>query len=222
MGAVAEPIRVGLVDDDPLVLTGLAAMLDGAGDIRVVGRAADGREVPDLIARHRPDVILMDLRMPHVDGITATRRLTAADHHPAVIVLTTFHDDELVVRALHAGAVGYLLKHTAPDQIVQAVGIVHRGGSMLSPEVARGVVDTIAGQADTTGERARARRLLDRLTPREYDVALAVADGNSNGDIAAELHLSVATVKAHITVLLRKLNADNRVQLALLIQSAAR
>ncbi len=219
-GQMSDEIRVALVDDDALVRSGLIAMLDGAEGIRVVSEASDGREVPDLVSAHRPHVVLMDLRMQQIDGISATRKLTATASPPSVIVLTTFEDDDLILQALHAGAVGYLLKHTAPADIVRAIRLVHGGASMLSPEVTRRLIRTVASQADVSGRRARARELLGRLTPREREVAHGVATGSSNGEIAEALSLSVATIKGHITMLLIKLEVENRVQLALMVQAA--
>jgi DNA-binding NarL/FixJ family response regulator len=211
--------RVLLVDDDALVRSGLRMMLAGADGIEVVGEADAALAAVD---RHRPDVVLMDIRMPHVDGIAATRLLRAQPSPPEVIVLTTFDADELVVRALQAGAAGFLLKDTPPPEIVRAIELVHAGESMLSPTVTRRLIALVAGDSDA-GERAQtARALLDALSAREREVALAVGRGCANADIAADLHMSVATVKAHVSRLLAKLEVDNRVQVALLVQEALR
>lgn len=216
-------VRVLLVDDDALVRAGLRLMLDGhvAPDgrvIAVVGEAADGDEVPVAAARHRPDVVLMDLRMRRVGGIAATARVRQGPRAPAVVVLTTFDADENVVRALRAGAGGFLLKDSPPARIVEAVLAAADGDAMLSPSVTRRVVDLVAGGDDGRARAARAR--LAGLTPREREVAHAVARGGSNATIARELHMSVATVKAHVSRLLRDLGLDNRVQVALLVRDA--
>jgi DNA-binding NarL/FixJ family response regulator len=209
-------IRVLLVDDDALVRSGLRMMLAGAAGIEVVGEAGDGRDALGAVDRHHPDVVLMDIRMPQLDGIAATRLLRGQPRPPAVIVLTTFDADELVLRALRAGAAGFLLKDTAPPEIVRAIERVHAGEGMLSPAVTGKLIALVSG--DDRSDEARAA--LARLSEREHEVALAVGRGASNADIAAELHMSVATVKAHVSRLLAKLALDNRVQLALLVQEA--
>jgi len=213
-------IRVLLVDDDALVRSGLRMMLAGAKSLGVVGEAADGREVLGAVDLHRPDVVLMDIRMPHVDGIAATRLLTAQPNPPAVLVLTTFDADELVLRALQAGAAGFLLKDTAPADIVRAIELVDAGDAMLSPAVTRRLISLVAGDCDAGARTEHARDRLASLSPREHDVALAVGRGHANAQIAAALHLSVPTVKAHVSRLLDKLDVDNRVQIALLVQAA--
>lgn len=213
-------IRVLLVDDDALVRSGLRMMLAGAKSLEVVGEAADGREVLGAVDVHRPDVVLMDIRMPQLDGIAATRLLATQPAPPAVIVLTTFDADELVLRALQAGAAGFLLKDTPPAEIVRAIELVHAGDGMLSPTVTRRLIAMVAGDSDAGARAERARDRLATLSPRERDVALAVGQGHGNAEIAAALHLSVATVKGHVSRLLDKLEVDNRVQIALLIQAA--
>ena len=213
-------IRVLLVDDDALVRSGLRMMLAGASGIEVVGEAEDGRGVLAAVDIHRPDVVLMDIRMPRVDGIEATRLLRAQPGAPAVIVLTTFDADELVLRALQAGAAGFLLKDTPPAEIVRGIELVHGGEGMLSPGVTRRLIALVAGDGDAGDRRARARTQLASLSAREREVALAVGRGLSNAEIGAELHMSVATVKAHVSRLLTKLDASNRVQIALLVQDA--
>ena len=215
------PIRVLLVDDDPLVLSGLKMMLGGAGQVQVVGEARDGYEVLPAAGLHHPDVVLMDIRMPHLDGIAATRLLRAQPDPPQVIVLTTFDADELVLRALQAGAAGFLLKDSAPANIVAAIQAVHAGDGSLSPAIARRLIALVAGDPDTAARQDQARRRLSSLTPREHQVAAAIAQGHSNAGIAAQLHMSLATVKAHVSRLLAKLGAENRVQIALLVQDAA-
>ena len=213
-------IRVLRVDDDALVRSGLRMMLAGAASVEVVGEAAEGREVLGAVDLHRPDVVLMDIRMPQLDGIAATRLLAAQPDPPAVIVLTTFDADELVVRALQAGAAGFLLKDTPPQDIVRAIELVHAGDAMLSPAVTRRLIAMIAGDSDAGARADDARSRLATLSPRERDVALAVGRGHGNAEIAAALHLSVATVKGHVSRLLEKLDVDNRVQIALLVQAA--
>lgn len=217
MACVSRPLRVLIVDDDALVRAGLAMMLDGAEGIAVVGEAADGEEAVALVGTRFPDVVLMDLRMPGVDGVAATRRLRGTPRPPEVVVLTTFDSDDDILRALRAGASGYLLKDTPPPRIAEAVRRAADGEPVLSPRVARRLMDRVAVHAES---RRRARAALAALSPREYEVALAVARGRSNAEIAAELLLSVATVKAHVSTVLAKLALDNRTQLALLAHDA--
>ena len=212
-------IRVLLVDDDALVRSGLRIMLAGAANLDVVAEAADGREVLGAVDLHRPDVVLMDIRMPQLDGIAATRLLAAQPDPPAVVVLTTFDADELVLRALQAGAAGFLLKDTPPAEIVRAIELVHAGDGMLSPTVTRRLISMVAGDAGARTDHARDR--MATLSPREHDVALAVGRGETNAEIAAALHLSVPTVKAHVSRLLDKLDVNNRVQIALLVKDAS-
>ena len=218
-----EPVRVLVVDDDPLVRAALAMVLGGAADLALAGEAADGADVPEAVERCRPDVVLMDIRMPRTDGLTATEQLLTRRDAPEVIVLTTFDADDQVLRALRAGASGFLLKDTPPAAIVEAVRRVAAGEPMLSPTVTRQLIAHVAAvesasPADVRVREARAR--LDQLSVRERDVALAVGRGLSNAQIGGELHLSVATVKAHVSRLLVKLDLANRVQIALLTHDA--
>ncbi len=213
-------IRVLIVDDDALVRSGLRIMLTGAETVEVVGEAADGREVLAAVDLHRPDVVLMDIRMPQVDGIAATKLVRSQPDPPAVLVLTTFDADELVLRALRAGAAGFLLKDTPPAEIVRAIELVHAGDSMLSPGVTRRLIALVAGESEEAARGEQARERLATLTAREHEVALAVGAGRANAEIAAELHMSVATVKAHVSRLLAKLEVENRIQIALLVQDA--
>jgi DNA-binding NarL/FixJ family response regulator len=212
-----DTIRVLLVDDDALVRAGLTMMLDGANGIQVVGEAADGDEVPTAVAAHAPDIILMDLRMPRTDGITATRRLRARPNAPEVIVLTTFDADENVLGGLRAGASGFLLKDSPPARIVEAIRRVAAGDPILSPAITRRLMDRAVAES---GARDRARAALADLTPRERDVVLGIAQGETNAEIGARLFMSVATVKAHITHILTKLTLVNRTQIALLAHDA--
>jgi DNA-binding NarL/FixJ family response regulator len=214
-------IRVLLVDDDALVRSGLRMMLAGAANLDVVAEAADGHEVLGAVDLHRPDVVLMDIRMPQLDGIATTRLLTTQPDPPAIVVLTTFDADELVLRALQAGAAGFLLKDTPPAEIVRAIEIVHAGDGMLSPAVTRRLISLVARDSDAAARTDRARDRMATLSPREHDVALAVARGQANAEIAAALHLSVPTVKAHVSRLLDKLDVNNRVQIALLVKDAS-
>ncbi|MFI6406218.1 response regulator [Streptomyces sp. NPDC050548] len=216
-------IRVLLVDDDPLVRSGLRLMLSGAADIEVVAEAADGGEVPALVDEHAPDLVLMDIRMPGVDGLEATELLRARADPPAVVMLTTFKDDEQVLGALRAGAAGFLLKHTPPAEIVAAVRRVKAGEPVLSPTVTEQLIAQVTqadGRIPGRPETAEARIRLDRLGDREREVAVAVGQGKTNAEIAAELYMSLATVKAHVSHILTKLEHTNRVQIALTVHHA--
>jgi DNA-binding NarL/FixJ family response regulator len=217
--AVAEVIRVLIVDDDALVRAGLSMILAGSDDVRVVAEASDGAQVPAAVDAYAPDVVLMDIRMPGVDGLAATESLRAREKAPQVIVLTTFDADDHVLRALRAGAAGFLLKDTPPPEILRAIRLVAAGEAMLSPGVTRRLISHVADDG-VGGRRTRACELLDRLTDREREVAVAIGQGKSNAEIAAALFMSVATVKAHVSRLLQKLDLDNRVQIALLAHDA--
>jgi DNA-binding NarL/FixJ family response regulator len=217
---MTDSIRVLLVDDDPLVRSGLRLMLSGTEPIEVVGEVEDGRGVLAAVDSLHPDLVLMDIRMPQIDGITATRLLRGQPSPPAVLVLTTFQADELVLGALRAGAAGFLLKDTPPAELVRAIGAVHSGDSVLSPSVTRTLLELVAGDADAGLRHERARERLATLSEREHEVALAVGRGLANAEIAAELFMSVATVKAYVSRLLTKLRVQNRVQIALLVQEA--
>jgi DNA-binding NarL/FixJ family response regulator len=219
---VSDVIRVLLVDDDALVRSGLKLMLAGAEQIEVVGEVDDGRGVLAAVDSLHPDVVLMDIRMPELDGIAATRLLRTQPHAPPVLVLTTFDADELVFRALRAGAAGFLLKDTPPAEIVRSIEHVHAGDGTLSPTVAGRLIALVAGDTDARERSENARERLATLSAREREVADAVGRGLANAEIAAELHMSVATVKAHVSRLLTKLDVDNRVQIALLVQEAGR
>jgi DNA-binding NarL/FixJ family response regulator len=214
-------IRVMLVDDDPLVRSGLRMLLGGAPAIEVVAEAEDGDEVLAAVDRHHPDVVLMDVRMPRLDGVSAAGLLARQPAPPKVLMLTTFDADDLVLRALRAGAAGFLLKDTPPAEIVRAIELVDAGDSMLSPAVTRRLIDHLAAAGEIGTPRADADRLLTTLSPRELEVARAVGRGLANAEISAELHLSVATVKAHVSKVMEKLGVDNRVQVALLIRDAS-
>jgi DNA-binding NarL/FixJ family response regulator len=220
--AAGAPIRVLIVDDDALVRAGLTLMLGGAPGIDVVGEAADGSEVLAALDRHRADVILMDLRMPKLDGIAAMELVRAQPQPPAVLVLTTFDTDDQVLRALRRGAAGFLVKDTPPADIVRAIELVAAGESMLSPAVTRRLIDRLADDRDADARHNEAAAMLAELSVRDREIAAAIAQGKSNAAIAAELHLSVATIKSHVSAMLAKLQLDNRVQIALLVQDAER
>jgi DNA-binding NarL/FixJ family response regulator len=216
---MTDQIRVLVVDDDALVRAGLAMLLAGAEDIAIVGEAADGTEVAAAVAEHRPDVVLMDIRMPGMDGLTATELLRAQRGAPEVIVLTTFEADDYVMRALRAGAGGFLLKDTPPAEIVRAVRGVAAGEPMLSPAVTRRLIGHVTG-SDGDDRRRHASAQLALLTDREREVAVAIGLGKTNAEIGRELYMGVATVKAHVSRVLEKLVLNNRVQIALLVHDA--
>lgn len=206
-------ISVLLVDDEALVRVGLRMILETADDMTVIGDAADGRTAIEAVARDRPDVVLMDIRMSGLDGLAATAAIRARPHPPAVIVLTTFDTDDTVFRALEAGATGFLLKDTPPQELLRAVRLAAAGDSMLSPGVTRKLIDRL-----TAEDRTRRRDALDRLrnlTERERQVLVEIGQGHANAGIATRLHMSEATVKSHVTRLFDKLSATNRVQLAI-------
>jgi DNA-binding NarL/FixJ family response regulator len=219
MAPVDSLIRVLIVDDDPLVRAALSVMLASAEDVAVVGEAGDGEQAERAIGEHAPHVVLMDIRMPHVDGLLATERIRAAADAPHVIVLTTFDADDHVLRALRAGASGFLLKDTPPPEILRAIRLVVAGEPMLSPAVTRRLIAHVTDREVAT-RRDEANQLLARLTDREKQVALAIAQGKPNAEIGAELFMSLGTVKAHVTRVLTKLELDNRVQVALLAHDA--
>lgn len=214
--------RVVLVDDDPMVRMGLRMMLSGSDGVEVVAEGQDGDQVVDLFVQHRPDVVLVDIRMARVDGLTATRELVAAHPEARVMVLTTFDTDDYVVEALRAGARGFVLKDTPPQRLVASVHEVAAGDHALSPAVTALLVQQVsnAPQAAPDDRAARAKERLGQLTEREREVAVAVAGGGSNADIARELYMSVPTVKAHVSSILAKLDLANRVQVALLVHDA--
>ncbi|WP_127573389.1 response regulator [Georgenia faecalis] len=215
----SAPVRVAVVDDDPLVRAGLRMILGGDPTIAIVGEASDGHEALDLVERERPDVVLMDIRMPRQDGLVATRRLGERGSSARVIVLTTFDTDEMVLTALRHGAAGFLLKDTPPADLVDAVRRVARGEPMLSPSVTAQLIAAVAQPRDDSRERS-ARERLDRLTEREREVAVAIGRGLSNAEIARELYMGVATVKTHVAHLFTKLDATNRVHIARCVHDA--
>jgi DNA-binding NarL/FixJ family response regulator len=207
-------ISVLLVDDEALVRAGLRMILETADDVTVIGEAEDGRAAIDAVGRDRPDVVLMDIRMPKLDGLAATAAIRARPQPPAVVVLTTFDSDDEVFRALEAGATGFLLKDTPPAELLRAVRLAAAGDSMLSPTVTRRVITRFTAEDRTNRRRDALDRLRD-LTEREREVLVEIGRGHANADIAKLLFMSEATVKTHVSHLFEKLSVTNRVQLAI-------
>jgi DNA-binding NarL/FixJ family response regulator len=204
--------RVLIADDDDLMRAGLAELLSGEPDIEIVGQATTGREAVERARRLKPDVALMDVRMPDLDGIEATRELARAAPHTRVLILTTFEQDDYIFGALRAGASGFLLKRTRPEELIGAVHTIGAGESLLSPSVTRRVIDRMARQpTPDLADQAK----LDELTPREREVLELVAGGLSNREIAAELVIEEATVRSHIRRILMKLGLRDRVQIVI-------
>ena len=210
--------RVGLIDDDSLVRAGLAMILGADPGIEVVGQGADGSEAVPLVQKHRPDVLLMDVRMPTLDGIAATKAVTALPSPPKIIMLTTFDMDEYVFQALEAGASGFLLKDTPPQDLARAVHVVAGGEAMLSPTVTRRMLSHFSDA--NPGSRQERHPGLDQLTERETEVLGAVGAGLSNAQIGMRLFMSEATVKAHVSKIFAKLDCTNRVQIAIIAHEA--
>jgi DNA-binding NarL/FixJ family response regulator len=207
-------IRVVLADDQALVRGGFRMILDAREDLEVVGEAADGAEAIELVARLAPDVVLMDVRMPGVDGLEATRRIVASDSAARVIVLTTYDVDDSVFAALRAGASGFMLKDVRPADLVEAIRVVAGGDALLAPSVTRRLLDRFAGSLP--GPDAAPPPDLDELTERELEVLKLVALALSNAEIAARLVLTEATVKTHVSSVLRKLGLRDRIQAVVL------
>jgi DNA-binding NarL/FixJ family response regulator len=209
-------IRVVLADDQALIRAGFRVLVDAADDLQVVGEAADGQQAVDLARGERADVVLMDIRMPGVDGLEATRRISADDDLAGVkvIILTTFESDEYVYRALRAGASGFLVKDTEPAELIQAIRVVARGDALLSPSVTRRLITDIASRPELTP--ASDPTSLASLTEREREVLALVAEGLSNDEIAARLFLSPLTSKTHVSRIMTKLNARDRAQLVVI------
>ena len=206
----AEPasLAIVIVDDQLLLRAGFRKLLDGEDGLEVVGDAADGQEAIDLVERLRPDVVLMDIRMPVLDGIEATRRIGERFPETAVLVLTTYDLDEYVFAALAAGASGFLLKDCPPDELTSAIRVVARGDALISPSITRRLIAEFAGRAARVG-----RRELPPISDREREVLIGVARGLSNSELATELFIGEATVKSHVSSLLSKLGCRDRVQL---------
>lgn len=223
MDSERQPVRVVIVDDEELVRMALRLVIDGEPDLTVVAEAADGNAAITAVDEQQPDVVLMDVRMPVRDGLSATRELLARAVPPRVLMLTTFDSDDLVLGALRAGALGFVLKDTRPAQILDAVRTVADGEPALSPAAAARVIAAATGPQSTHVRdlsREAAREKLSTLTEREHDTARAIADGLGNPEIAQRLHISIATVKAHTGNLFAKLAVENRVQIALLVRDA--
>jgi len=213
-------IRVAVADDQALVRSGFTVLLRSAYDIEVVGEAGDGGEAVELVAAEHPDVVLMDIRMPEMDGIEATRRIVASGADTRVLVLTTFDLDEYVFGALRAGASGFLLKDTQPDDLLTAVRVVADGEALLAPSVTRRLIERFAEQEPAPGAARPLSPGLDALTEREVEVLVAVARGRSNAEIAEELFMAHATAKTHVSRLLTKLDCRDRAQLVMVAYEA--
>jgi DNA-binding NarL/FixJ family response regulator len=210
-------VRVLLVDDEPMVCAHLRTILGSAADLEIVGEAHDGAAAVKAVTRDRPDVVLMDLRMPGVDGLTAIERINRLPDPPVVVALTTFDADQYVLRALRAGAAGFLVKSTPPDDLIRLVRVAADGNMVLSPAAARRLV---AASADRQSAQQRARELVEPLTGREREVLACLGQGLSNAQIAARLYLSEATVKGYVSRMLDKLGCANRTQAGLLAHDA--
>jgi DNA-binding NarL/FixJ family response regulator len=206
-----------VVDDEPMVCAHLRTILGSAADLEVVGEAHDGAEAIESVTRHRPDVVLMDLRMPGVDGLVAIDRIRRLRQPPVIVVLTTFDADEYVIRALRAGAAGFLVKSTPPEDLIGLVRVAAEGHTVLSPIVTRRL---LAASADQQARRDRALELIADLSEREGEVLMCLVDGLSNAQAAERLHLSEATVKGYVSRALDKLGCANRTQAALLAYEA--
>lgn len=217
MVSATDPVRLVLIDDDPLVRTGLKMLLGGDPSLQIVAEGSDGDEAVALVTEHAPDLVLMDIRMPRLDGLSATEQVLARRDAPRIVILTTFDSDDLVLRALAAGASGFLLKDTAPDQMIDAIHRVAAGEHTLSPSVVAQVI-----QVATRGlaERPDAIDDLSDLNEREKQVAIAIGRGLTNAQIASSQYVSIATVKATVTRLLEKLGLTNRVQIAIKVHDA--
>ena len=207
-------VRIVLADDQPLVRAGLGMVITEAPDLHVVGEAGTGAEAVDLVRELRPDVVVMDIRMPGMDGIEATRIITAGPEGARVMMLTTFDDDEYVYGALRAGASGFLVKDMALVEILTAIRVVAGGDALIAPSVTRRLIEEFAGRPEPPP--ARRHRPMGGITEREREVLTLVGSGLSNAEIAARLSISVATVKAYVTRLLAKLDARDRVHLVII------
>jgi DNA-binding NarL/FixJ family response regulator len=210
-------VRVVVVDDEPMVCAHLRTILGSADDLEVVGEAHDGAAALQAVLRDRPDVVLMDLRMLGVDGLTAIERINQLPDPPAVVALTTFDADQYVLRALRAGAAGFLVKSTPPEELIRLVRVAADGNMVLSPAAARRLV---AASADRQSARQRAQQLVESLTEREREVLALLGEGLPNAQIASRLYLSEATVKGYVSRMLDKLDCANRTQAGLLAHDA--
>jgi DNA-binding NarL/FixJ family response regulator len=215
-------IRVGIADDQALVRAGFRMIVEAQPDMEVVGEAADGQEAIDLVGRERPDVILMDIRMPRLDGLEATKRVAAgraqgAFHNTRVVILTTFELDEYVFDALAAGASAFLLKAAPPEDLIRAIKVVASGDALLAPSVTRRLIEEFAKRPEPARKKSKH---LDVLTERELEVLRELAGGFTNAEIASRLHVSETTVKTHVAHLLDKLELRDRVQAVILAYEA--
>jgi DNA-binding NarL/FixJ family response regulator len=208
------PTRLLLVDDQPLIRSALRVLIADTDDLIVVGEAGTGGEAVELVRRVTPDVVVMDIRMPGMDGIAATRRILDRPDPPHVLILTTFDDDEYVYDALRAGASGFLVKDMALDEILAAVRVVAAGDALLAPKVTRLLIERFVAAPGSSSSPAP--RLAGSVTDREREVLTLIGRGRSNTEISADLHITVATVKAHVARLLTKLDARDRVQLVII------
>jgi DNA-binding NarL/FixJ family response regulator len=213
-------IRVVVVDDQALVRAGFRVLVDSSPDFAVVGEAADGQEALTVIQATRPDVVLMDVRMPVVDGLEATRRIAGSEEFGTtrILILTTFDLDEYVFQALRAGASGFLLKDTPPDDLLAAIRVIAAGEALLAPSVTRRLIADYVSRPDSPAPRSTS--VLDVLTDREREVLCSVARGESNTELATALHMSTATAKTHVSRLLSKLGARDRAQLVVIAYEA--
>lgn len=211
-------IRVMLADDEALIRAGIRLVLQHADDIEIVAEADDGRNAVELARRHHVDVALLDIRMPKSDGLTAAGEIRRLVPRTQVVMLTTFGEEEYVARALRAGAAGFLLKDTPPDELIQAVRVAARGEAILSPRITRQLIDRYVGPGDSRADQAKQR--LSGLTDKEREVVVLVGGGLSNGEIAKSLLMSDGTAKAHVSRILTKLDCANRVQAAILAHDA--
>ncbi|WP_019179447.1 response regulator [Microbacterium yannicii] len=205
-------IRIVIADDQAMVRAGFSALLGEQPDIEVVGLASDGEECLRVVAQLRPDVVLMDVRMPVLDGISATRELSAVPDAPRILILTTFDVDDYVFEALSAGAAGFLLKDASPEELARAVRVIAAGDALLSPSATRTLIERFAA---TRGPRRTDRVVLGELTDREREILIGVAQGESNSEVAARLFIAEQTVKTHVSRILAKLGARDRAQLVI-------
>ena len=210
-----SPIRVVIADDQEMVRAGIRLMVDHEPDLEVVAEAADGAEAEAAVRAHRPDVVVMDVRMPHVDGIEATRAIVGSGAPTAVLVLTTFGEEEVVFGALRAGAAGFLLKDSPPDDLMGAIRAVNDGGSLVDPALTRALIERWSALEEAAA-RPRPTGPPLEITPREREVLVGLAKGWSNRELAANLFLSEGTVKTHVSSLLSKLGLRSRVQAVIL------
>lgn len=210
-------VRVLVADDEPLITAGIRTVLESAGDIEVVATVADGSSAVAEAVRHRADVVLLDITMPGLDGLGALTELRRQAPAVRAVMLTSFGTEPNVLRALHSGAAGFVLKHCAPDELIRAVRAAHNGDAYLSPEVARLVLGMVTPAA---GRRQEAATKLAVLSPRETEIANLVAEGLSNAEIGRRVHMSEPTIKTYVSRVLTKLDCGNRVEVALLVRDA--